>query len=210
MLQIFEIYKSLQGESSYAGLPCIFVRLTGCNLRCSYCDTEQAFVGGSKMSVEEVLAEVKRLGGSLVEITGGEPLLQAEVNELMAHLCEMEYRVLLETSGGVSLEPVPEKVHVIMDIKCPSSGESGELQVGNIERLKHQDEVKFVMADRYDYDWSVNAIKEFDLPCSVLFSPVHGVLDPKDLAQWILDDQLNVRMQIQQHKYIWGDDAEGV
>lgn len=192
------------------GLPCIFIRLTGCNLRCGYCDTEDAFFGGEKQTVAEVLDQVANMNTQLVEVTGGEPLLQKECRDLLQALCDRGYTVLLETSGSVLITDLPEKVAVIMDIKCPSSGESGSFMMSNLKHLKHGDEVKFVMADRMDYDWSLKAIQEYNIQVSVLFSPVHGVLDPKILAEWILDDQLEVRLQVQLHKYIWGEDVQGI
>jgi 7-carboxy-7-deazaguanine synthase len=210
MLTITEIYQSLQGESSYVGLPCVFVRLTGCNLRCSYCDTEYAFHGGEKKSVEEILEEVKAYDCNLVEITGGEPLLQKECFILVEELCHRGYTVLIETGGSLPIQDLHDWVVVILDIKCPSSGESGTFLMNNLKHLKYQDEVKFVMADRMDYEWAVNAMNEFKINVPILFSPVYGVLEPKDLAKWILDDGLKVRLQVQLHKYIWDENAKGV
>ncbi|OED35172.1 7-carboxy-7-deazaguanine synthase [PVC group bacterium (ex Bugula neritina AB1)] len=210
MLYVSEIYKSIQGESSHAGLPCVFIRLSGCHLRCNYCDTEHAFSKGDKFSIEDILKKVFEMKTRVVELTGGEPLLQQESLSLLRELCDRDYTVLLETSGSLSIKDLPKKVHVIMDIKTPSSDEGESFMMNNLSYLKHGDEVKFVLADRMDYDWAVETFEAYDIDVPILFSPVHGVLDPKILAGWILEDNLKVRMQIQIHKYIWGEDVEGV
>jgi 7-carboxy-7-deazaguanine synthase len=213
MLTVNEIFHSIQGESSWAGLPCVFVRLTACDLRCSWCDTPYAFTEGRKRSVDDVLAEVERHGCPLVEITGGEPLLQADVYPLMEALQGLGRTVLLETGGHVSLERVPPGVVIVMDVKCPGSGEAGRTEWRNIERLGQRDEVKFVVKDRPDYEFARAVVAERGLTGrvgSILFSPVHGVLDPRQLSAWILEDRLPVRLQIQVHKYIWGAATRGV
>ena len=212
MLKINEIFKSIQGESSHAGLPCIFVRLTGCNLRCTYCDTEYAFYEGKEMSVADVVKAVEGCGILLVEITGGEPLLQKEVYPLMQALLEKKYTVMLETGGSLSLDAVPEAVIKIMDLKCPSSGEEPRNHYANLGQLTFQDEVKFVIQTREDYDWCKKVLTEYSIPekTQVLFSPVYEKLDLKDLAKWILEDNLRVRLQTQLHKVIWSKDAIGV
>jgi 7-carboxy-7-deazaguanine synthase len=213
MLTINEIYASIQGESTYAGRPCVFVRLTACDLRCSWCDTPYAFYEGRKMSVDDVLSEVDRLGWPLVEITGGEPLLQKDVYPLMQRLVHKGKTVLLETGGHVSLEHVPPAVVKIMDVKCPGSGEADKHDWGNFDRLATHDEIKFVIKDRLDYDYARATVMRLDLAtrfAAVLISPVHGVLDPKLLAGWILEDGLPVVLQLQLHKYIWDPTARGV
>jgi 7-carboxy-7-deazaguanine synthase len=212
MLKINEIFKSIQGESSHAGLPCIFVRLTGCNLRCTYCDTEYAFYEGKEMSVADVVKAVEGCGISLVEITGGEPLLQKEVYPLMQALLEKKYTVMLETGGSLSLDEVPKTVIKIMDLKCPSSGEEPRNHYANLGQLTFQDEVKFVIQTREDYDWCKKILIEYSIPekTQVLFSPVYEKLGLKDLAKWILEDNLRVRLQTQLHKVIWSKDAIGV
>jgi len=227
-MQITEIYKSLQGESTYAGLPCVFVRLTGCNLRCSWCDTEYSFYGGKRMTPEQVLAEVVRLTGpgGLVEITGGEPMLQErELVPLMLHLLDSGYKVLLETSGERRLQDVPAGVIKIMDVKCPGSGEGDTFYVENLESLTPRDEVKFVIRDRSDYDFARDFTIRHDLTSrvnSVLFSPAFSkeaqgardasncLLDPQALADWILEDNLQVRLSLQIHKLIWDPALKGV
>jgi 7-carboxy-7-deazaguanine synthase len=213
MLTINEIYTSIQGESTHAGRPCTFVRLTACDLRCSWCDTPYAFTGGRKMSIDEVVAEVDRLGCPVVEITGGEPLLQQDAPGLMARLLAGGRTVLLETGGHISLEPVPSAVVKIVDVKCPGSGEASRHHWPNMDALEPHDEVKFVIKDRIDYEYARDVTTRFDLAgrcAAVLFSPVHGVLDPKTLSAWILDDCLPVRLQLQIHKYIWGAETKGV
>jgi 7-carboxy-7-deazaguanine synthase len=213
MLTVNEIYASIQGESTHAGLPCVFVRLTACDLRCSWCDTPYAFSGGRKMSVDDVVAAVDAHRVSLVEITGGEPLLQAEAPALMARLLERGRTVLLETGGHVPLDDVPDDVIAIVDVKCPGSGESSRMHWPNLDQLSARDEVKFVIKDRVDFDYASEVARRHDLAAkvaAVLFSPVHGVLPPAELARWILESGVPARLQIQAHKYIWGAEARGV
>jgi 7-carboxy-7-deazaguanine synthase len=212
MLKINEIYKSIQGESSHTGLPCVFVRLTGCNLRCTWCDTEYAFYEGKGMTVEDVVNAVDQCEIPLVEITGGEPLMQKEVFPLMQTLLEKNYTVMLETGGSLPIDEVPEQVIKIMDLKCPGSGEESKNNYDNLNNLTLKDEVKFVILDRKDYDWSKKILNEYSLhkKTQVLFSPVYEKLDLKDLVKWVLEDNLPVRVQTQLHKVIWSKDAIGV
>jgi 7-carboxy-7-deazaguanine synthase len=213
VLTINEIFHSIQGESTHTGRPCVFVRLTACDLRCSWCDTPYAFTGGQKMAVEDVLARVAALGCPLVELTGGEPLLQKEAIPLMAGLVDAGHDVLLETGGHISVADVPGPVVRIVDVKCPGSGESHRVHWDNLEKLAPHDEVKFVIKDRTDYEFARDVVGRRGLTArvaAVLFSPVHGVLDPRDLAAWILEDGLEVRLQLQAHKFIWGADVRGV
>ena len=212
MLKINEIYASIQGESSHTGLPCIFIRLTGCNLRCSWCDTAYAFYAGNDFTIEETLQKVDTFGLPLVEITGGEPLLQEDVYPLMEALLKKGYRVMLETSGALPIDKVPQRVIKILDIKCPGSGEEKKNHLENLKLLSPHDEVKFVLLDRADYEWSRDLLRKYDLAPStqVLFSPVYDKLNLKDLSQWILKDRLAVRLQTQLHKVIWSKDAIGV
>ena len=212
MLTVNEIFKSIQGESSFTGLPCLFIRLTGCNLRCTWCDTEYAFYEGKPKSVQDIMAAIEPLGVPLVEITGGEPLLQDEVYDLMSALLAKNYQVLVETGGGVSVGKVPEQVIKILDIKCPGSGEVAKNLWKNLDHLNPHDEVKFVLADRADYEWSRDILQQHDIPskAKVLFSPVYDKLDLKDLTAWVLEDNLPVRVQTQLHKIIWGKDTIGV
>jgi 7-carboxy-7-deazaguanine synthase len=212
MLQITEIFKSIQGESSYSGLPCVFVRCTGCNLRCQWCDTEYAFYGGKRMTLDEVVASVDAFGLKLVEITGGEPLLQEGVYPLMQRLLDKGCTVLLETGGSLSLGKVPAQVIKIMDLKCPGSGEVAKNVYDNLSLLTRQDEVKFVIQDREDYEWSRETLRKYKIAetANVLFSPVYGKLGLKELAEWTLEDGLPVRLQTQLHKIIWGKDSIGV
>jgi 7-carboxy-7-deazaguanine synthase len=213
MLTINEIFHSIQGESSFAGQPCVFVRLTACDLRCSWCDTPYAFYEGRKMSVDDVVADVESRGCELVEVTGGEPLLQQDVYPLMQRLIDSGKTVLIETGGHRSIAKVPEGVIRIMDVKCPGSGESTKNDWSNLPLLTKRDEVKFVIADRVDYDYARDILARERLAerCGgVLFSPVHGVLDPRQLAEWVLADRLPVRVQLQVHKYIWSPETRGV
>jgi 7-carboxy-7-deazaguanine synthase len=213
MLTVNEIFHSIQGESTHAGRPCVFVRLTACDLRCSWCDTAYAFYEGRKMAIDEVLDRVRAFGCSTVEITGGEPLLQADVYPLMQRLVNEGLEVLLETGGHRSIADVPRGVTRIVDVKCPGSGESEKNHWPNLDELTERDEVKFVLSDRADYEYATEIVKRYSLPdrcAAVLFSPVHGVLDPKPLAEWILADRLPVRLQLQVHKYIWSPDTRGV
>jgi 7-carboxy-7-deazaguanine synthase len=212
-LTINEIFYSIQGESTRAGHPCVFVRLTACDLRCTWCDTPYAFFEGRKLSVAEVIEAVERYDCRLVEITGGEPLLQEDVYELMQRLLAGGRTVLLETGGHQPIDRVPADVVKIMDIKCPGSGEVEKNHWVNLDRLSPHDEVKFVMRDRADYEFARETIRRRDLSSrcgAVLLSPVHDVLDPKDLAEWILADGLPVRLQLQLHKYIWSPTTRGV
>ena len=211
-MKVNEIYRSIQGESSYAGLPCVFVRLTYCNLRCSYCDTEYAFYEGRDCTVEQVLREVESFDCPLVELTGGEPLLQEEVFPLMDKLVARGYTVLLETGGSLDVARVNSRVIKILDLKCPGSGESQRNLYANLAKLQSRDEVKFVIGDRADYLWARQALTEYRLTdrCSVLFSTVFEKLPPRQLAEWLLEDNLKVRLQLQMHKYIWGPEVRGV
>jgi 7-carboxy-7-deazaguanine synthase len=213
VLTVNEIFHSIQGESTHAGRPCVFVRLTACDLRCSWCDTPYAFTEGHKMSLDDIVAQVKSFECPVVEITGGEPLLQKNVYPLMDRLLEDGLMVMLETGGHMSIAQVPEEVVRIVDVKCPGSGESHRNDWTNMERLTARDEVKFVIRDREDYDFARGVVTEHDLAArsaAVLFSPVHGVLDPKLLASWILADRLPVRLQLQVHKYVWDPSTRGV
>ena len=211
-LVINEIFHSIQGESTYAGLPCVFVRLTGCNLRCTWCDTAYAFDAGQPLSLDAIIATVQGYGCQLVEVTGGEPLLQANVLPLLARLCDLGKTVLLETSGALDIAPVDPRVIRIMDWKCPSSGESDKNRHANLRHLTAKDEVKFVIADQPDYQWAKRILSEEQLHqrCAVLFSPVVEQLPLKTLAEWILADKLPVRLQTQWHKHIWGPTTRGV
>ncbi len=226
-MQIIEIYRSIQGESSFAGLPCIFVRLAACNLRCNWCDSEYTFSGGKKMRADEVEAEVARLAPSgLIEITGGEPMLQErELVPLMQRLLEKAYTLLLETSGERPLENVPREVHKIVDVKCPGSGEGGSFRMSNLQALTSGDEVKFVLTDRADYEFARDFTRHYGLEksvSSVIFSPAfqkdpgpernvsNCMVDPRLLAEWILEDKLEVRLGLQIHKFIWEPAMKGV
>jgi len=213
VLTINEIFHSIQGESTYAGRPCVFVRLTACDLRCRWCDTPYAFHEGRKMSVDDVLADVEARGCRTVEVTGGEPLLQPDVYPLMQRLLDSGKTVLIETGGHRSIAGVPAGVIRIMDVKCPGSGESDKNDWSNIAHLTKQDEVKFVIADRVDYEFAKEIVARENLPArvnAVLFSPVHGHLDPKQLSEWVIADRLDVRVQLQVHKYIWSPETRGV
>jgi 7-carboxy-7-deazaguanine synthase len=213
LVTINEIFYSVQGESSYAGRPCIFVRLTACDLRCSWCDTAYAFHEGSKRPLDAVLAEVDRYDCPLVEVTGGEPLLQEAVYPLMDALLARGKTVLLETGGHRSTARVPDQVVTILDVKCPGSGEAHRMDWTNVERLRPHDEVKFVIKDRADYEYARDAMRRLDLgarAAAVHFSPVHGVMDLRTLSEWVLADQLPVRVQVQLHKLIWDPATRGV
>jgi 7-carboxy-7-deazaguanine synthase len=224
VLTVSEIYVSVQGESTYTGRPCTFVRLAACNLRCSWCDTPYAFTGGTKMMVDEVVAEVARRGVPLVEVTGGEPLLQAAVIPLMERLLGSGHEVLLETGGHLPLDDVPDEVRVIVDVKCPGSGESGAMHWPNLDQLSRQDEVKFVVGDRVDFDYAWDVIVRHNLAeraGAILLSPVFGVLEPARLAEWILAElgcrpaeaaavSRVVRLHLQSHKYVWDPATRGV
>jgi len=213
LVTVNEIFYSVQGESTYAGRPCVFVRLTACDLRCSWCDTPYAFHEGRKRDLEDVLAEVERYDCSLVEVTGGEPLLQEDVYPLMNELLARGKTVLLETGGHRSTARVPESVVTILDIKCPGSGEAHRMDWENLGRLRPRDEVKFVITDRADYEYARDAIVRYGIAgraAAIHMSPVHGVMHPKTLSEWVLADKLPVRVQLQIHKYIWPADARGV
>jgi 7-carboxy-7-deazaguanine synthase len=213
MLTVNEIFHSIQGESTHAGRPCVFVRLTACDLRCSWCDTPYAFHEGRKMSVDEVIAAVDAYGCPLVEITGGEPLLQEDVYGLMERLLAAGRTVMLETGGHRPIARVPAAVFKIVDIKCPASGESDKNDWENLDRLAPHDEVKFVIQDRRDYEFARAVVERYGLTArsaAVLFSPVHDVLDAKTLSEWILSDRLAVRLQLQLHKFIWSPSTRGV
>ena len=212
MIKINEIYLSVQGESTHTGLPCIFIRLTGCNLRCSWCDTAYAFHEGKNMSIDEILQKVENFGIHLFEITGGEPLMQDNVYTLMRRLIENGYKVMLETGGSISLERVPKDVIKIMDLKCPGSGEQEKNNLDNLKLLTPHDEVKFVILDRKDYEWSRDIIKKFKIneTAHILLSPVFDKLELKEMVKWILEDRLPVRLQTQLHKIIWDKNTIGV
>jgi 7-carboxy-7-deazaguanine synthase len=213
MLKINEIYHSIQGESTTAGKPCVFVRLTYCNLRCTYCDTEYAFYEGKDMSVQQVIDEVEKYTCKLVEITGGEPLVQmAGCLDLMKTLCELGYEVMVETGGSLTIKDIDHRVKIIMDLKCPSSGMEKKNLYENLKYLKPTDELKFVIGNREDYDWTVEHIRKYNLhgKCIILFSVVFGELEPVQLINWILEDKLDVRFQLQMHKYIWHPQTKGV
>jgi len=211
MLRLTEIFHSIQGESSHAGRPCVFVRLTGCNLRCRWCDSVYTFTGGEKISVEDVVARVHAYGCKLVEITGGEPLAQAEALPLIARLLDEGLEVLVETSGSIDITPVDRRAKLILDIKCPGSGEAARNRWENLDDLRPHDELKFVVGDRADYEWTRNLIAERQLDrWTILLSPVWGELQLKPLAEWMLTDRLPARLQTQLHKHIWGADVHGV
>ena len=214
MLRVTEIFLSIQGESTHAGRPCAFVRLTGCPMRCVWCDSEYTFTGGERMSVEEILEQVRAFGCRLVEMTGGEPLAQREALKLIERLCDEGLEVLIETGGYVSTEQVDERAKIILDVKCPASGEAERNHWPNLERLRaEKDEVKFVIADRADWDFAREVIARYDLENrtrAVLISPVWNATDLPEMAAWISQSGLDVRMQLQLHKVIWGADARGV
>ena len=212
MLKINEIYHSIQGESSNAGMPCVFVRLTYCNLRCTYCDTEYAFHEGEDKSVDEIISEVMKYDCKLVEVTGGEPLFQGKCYDLLKRLCDEEFDVLLETAGNMPINDVDNRVKIIMDLKCPSSNMVKKNLYDNINFLKPADEIKFVIGNREDYDWTKEIMHKYKLnsKCEILFSVVFGELEPLTLVNWILEDKLDVRFQLQMHKYIWHPETKGV
>ncbi len=211
-MRVTEIFCSIQGESTHAGRPCTFVRLTGCPLRCTWCDTAYAFHGGTERSLDSVLEEVSRQGCRLVEITGGEPLAQPDAHALITALADRGCTVLIETSGAIDIAPVDPRATLIMDLKCPGSGMADRNLWANIPKLKPTDEVKFVIKDREDYEWAAAKVREHALADrhTVLFSPVFGELDPRTLAEWVLADRLPVRCQLQLHKYIWDPAMRGV
>ena len=211
-VRVTEIFHSIQGESTHAGRPCVFIRLTGCPLRCTWCDTEYAFHGGVDMTIDEVVARTQAYGCGLVEITGGEPLHQAAAFPLIERLCGEGFEVLIETSGAIDIAPVDRRARVIMDIKCPGSMMADRTLWSNLSHLSHHDEAKFVVKDRADYEWAREFVRRENLTarCHVLFSPVFGDLDPRILAEWLLEDRLPVRFQLQLHKIIWSPDMRGV
>jgi 7-carboxy-7-deazaguanine synthase len=211
-LNICEIFSSIQGESSYAGLPCLFVRLTGCNLRCSYCDTPYAYDKGMDMSEDAVIEKVVQAGVKLVEITGGEPLLQGEVYGLAKKLLDAGFEILVETNGSVGIADIDTRATVILDVKTPGSGMSDKMDLENLKRIKQSDEVKFVITSRHDYDWSKKIIDKYNLEnkCHILLSPAYGILRPDILAVWMLGDKLQARFNLQLHKYIFGPERRGV
>ena len=211
-LKINEIYYSVQGESTHSGCPCIFIRLTYCNLRCSYCDTEYAFYDGKDMEITYIMSEIKRWDCNLVEVTGGEPLFQDECIDLLNELVNSNYEVMLETGGSLSISDVPKKVIKIVDFKCPSSGMVKKNLWSIVDDLQAHDEVKFVIGNREDFDWAKDRITEYSLDkiCTLLFSPTFGEIDPQQIVEWILAENLPVRMQLQMHKMIWSPEEKGV
>lgn len=212
MLKVNEIFYSIQGEGTNAGLPCTFIRLTYCNLRCSYCDSEYAFHEGKDFLIDEIISEVKNYNCNLVEVTGGEPLMQEESLILMEELCKLNYDVMLETGGSLPIENVNKSVKILLDLKCPSSEMEKKNLYENIDFLKPNDEVKFVIGNKEDFGWSKNIIEKYNLTekCNILFSPVFGQIENIELAEWILKDNLNVRFQLQLHKQIWDPNKRGV
>ena len=207
-LRITEIFYSLQGESSFVGLPTIFIRLTGCPLRCGYCDTEYAFSGGEWMQVADIISQIKQYKTTTVCVTGGEPLAQRSCGDLLSGLCDEGYNVSIETSGSLDISEVDNRVHRIVDIKTPGSGEQSKNKFENIQYLTQQDEVKFVLCNHADYEWAKSIIQQYSLleKSQILFSPVHEGIAPTELADWIIADQLNVRFQFQLHKFLWNDE----
>ncbi len=218
LLKVNEIFFSIQGESSHAGRPCVFVRLTYCNLRCNYCDTEYAFYHGQDFTIDAILEAVAAFGCKLVEITGGEPLLQKRSRDLMTALCDRGYEVMLETGGSIDVSDVDTRVLKIVDFKCPSSEMESKNYLGNVDHLLPHDEVKFVIADRADFDWALNLVREYGVSkrvCQILFSPVFDSVEPVDIVNWILSEKIqveipNLRFQIQMHKMIWKPETRGV
>ena len=211
-LKINEIYYSVQGESTHAGRPCIFIRLTYCNLRCTYCDTEYAFYDGEDMEIVDIMKKIQQWDCNLVEVTGGEPLFQKECIDLLNELVISKYEVMLETGGSISISDVPKNVIKIVDFKCPSSAMEKKNLWSNVDDLEPHDEVKFVIGNREDFDWAKDRITEYSLDkiCTLLFSPTFGEIDPKQIVEWILTDNLPVRMQMQMHKMLWNPDRQGV
>ena len=212
MINLSEIFFSIQGESSFAGFPCIFIRFAGCNLRCNYCDTKFAYETEFSMEISEIMKTIDKYSPvKLVEITGGEPLLQPQIYDLISALLKKKYRILLETNGSVNLQKVPAEVIKIVDVKCPGSGEGNSFLMENLKFLNPSDEIKFVLSDRNDYDWAKNFVERYKLNGrKILFSPVFGKVNPAELAKWILQDKLPVRMQLQLQKYIWNPKKRGV
>jgi 7-carboxy-7-deazaguanine synthase len=212
MIKVNEIYYSVQGESTKAGLPCVFIRLTYCNLRCVYCDTEYAFYEGKDMEIDEIISEAAKYNCQLVELTGGEPLVQKEAFELMRRLCDKGFEVMLETGGSLPVKEVDGRVKIILDLKCPSSGMAKKNFYENVNFIKHSDEVKFVIGARDDYLWAKETIEKYGLTekCEILFSAVFGKITPETIVNWILEDNLKVRFQLQMHKFIWDPVKRGV
>jgi 7-carboxy-7-deazaguanine synthase len=214
VLRVTEIFRSIQGESTHAGRPCAFIRLTGCPMRCTWCDSEYTFTGGEHISIDDVMAQVRDFDCRLVEVTGGEPLAQREAFDLIGRLCDAGYEVLIETGGYISTEDLDRRAKVILDVKCPASGEAERNHWPNLTRLRPDlDEVKFVVADRADWDFTRRIVREYDLENlagAILVSPAWGQIDLQELANWIVESGLNARMQLQLHKYIWGPEARGV
>ncbi len=210
-VKVSEIFHSIQGESSWSGQPCIFIRLTGCNLRCAYCDTTYAYEQGRFMEISEILERVRRLRCGLVEVTGGEPLIQAETPSLIGRLLDAGHTVLLETNGSIDIGVVDPRCIRIVDIKCPSSGMAGQNDLRNLKKLRVRDELKFVIGSREDYEFARDLLSTFPAArCKINFSPVFGSLSPRSLAEWILEDRLPVRLNLQLHKIIWGPEVRGV
>jgi len=211
-LKVNEIYYSIQGESTHVGRPCIFIRLTYCNLRCTYCDTEYAFYEGKDIEIPEIMAKIKQWNCNLVEVTGGEPLFQDECIDLLNELTNQNYEVLLETGGSLSISDVPKEIIRIVDFKCPSSGMAKKNLWSIVNDLQPHDEVKFVIGDREDFDWAIDMLNKYSLnrKCSILFSPTFGKIDPSLIVEWILEGDIPVRMQLQMHKHIWESEGKGV
>lgn len=210
-MKVVEIFTSIQGESSYAGKPCTFVRMTGCNLRCAYCDTQYAYDHGEELSEDSIIKKVKKAGIQLVEITGGEPLLQKGAGALIKRLLDEGFDVLVETNGSCSIKDIDKRAVVILDIKTPGSGMSDKMDFSNIDYLKNTDEIKFVITNRGDYEWAKDIMSKYDLFAKdhILLSPAYGMLDPQKLLRWMLEDGINARLNLQLHKYIFGPDAKG-
>jgi len=210
-MKVVEIFTSIQGESSYAGKPCTFVRMTGCNLRCAYCDTQYAYDHGEELSEDSIIKKVKKAGIQLVEITGGEPLLQKGAGALIKRLLDEGFDVLVETNGSYSIKDIDKRAVVILDIKTPGSGMSDKMDFSNIDYLKNTDEIKFVIINRVDYEWAKDIMSKYDLFAKdhILLSPAYAMLDPQDLIRWMLEDGINARLNLQFHKYIFGPDARG-
>lgn len=211
-IKINEIFYSIQGESSFAGLPCVFIRFTHCNLRCNYCDTDYAFYDGKELTIQEIIKQVDQFNCHLVEITGGEPLLQENIHLLIQELFNKNYEVLLETGGHFNIGQVDNRVKIIMDIKCPSSGESDKIQWSNLNNLEPTTELKFVVGDKKDFDWAISIVNKYKLnqKNKILLSPVFEQLENEKLAKWILESKLHIRIQLQMHKYIWDPNQKGV
>ena len=211
-MKVCEIFTSIQGESTHAGLPCAFIRLSRCNLRCSYCDTQYAYSDGADRSEDDIVNQVRQAGIRLVEITGGEPLLQKEVYSLTTRLLEEGYGVLMETNGSMKIKDIDRRTCVILDMKTPGSGMSDRMDLTNLEIMKHSDEIKFVLTSRDDYEWAKKMIQSYQLTnrCHILLSPAYGILHPEDLAAWMIQDRMQARLNLQLHKYIFGPERRGV